>query len=761
MANLLNFKFGLHSKLPAAKTAGTVYITTDEQAMYVDLPKDSTSGELKRVRIGDIIVKDSVRDAKPPFAEGAFYYFAKENALLRWYDGAWKQVNSTSDVEADLSALSESLDAEILRSTTKDNAHDTAIKALQDDVAARVTTADFNAFKGTNTAAINEAKQAGLTAQAAAKTAQDAAEDAQDAADEANKGLATKLSLSGAETMKGDIKMGSYKITGLGDPVNNTDAATKAYVDSAKSAAVKAAEDASKAAAAAQKTADEAGAAAAQAQGTADGAMGRANDAYTLAESKATMAQVLEKGYATVGEVNAAKNAVIGKEGDKVSDITVYGAHAAAAAALAAAQDAQETADSKTTMADVEKKNYATKTEAEGYAKAVQGNTTSTVKTVEEAAAAAMQKAQTGVDNAALAKSAADDAQDTADQAKRDAATADEKARNAQAAAEAAAAAAKSADDNAKTRVLTNDFEAFKTTNTKAIEDVATLADTAQDTADGAVTAAGNAQKDATQALKDAAAASALANKMLPLAGGTMTGPIAMSNKKITGLAAPTNDSDAATKAYVDAEAKKVSDALDTLGDEVDSVSGVATAAMPKAGGTFVGNVTMGAGTTLTVLDPTAPGHAANKGYVDSAIADGIKANDAMTFKGTVGTNATVTTLPTSGVQKGDTYKVATAGTYATIPAKVGDLFINVADDDATPSWTHVSSGYEDDYLQKLVVDSATIHLTDGVSNNASGSVGGIKFQGANTSNIVMKVTAGTGDNPVHIVEASMVWGEF
>jgi hypothetical protein len=30
MANMLNFKFGQYENLPSAKTAGTVYVTTDE-----------------------------------------------------------------------------------------------------------------------------------------------------------------------------------------------------------------------------------------------------------------------------------------------------------------------------------------------------------------------------------------------------------------------------------------------------------------------------------------------------------------------------------------------------------------------------------------------------------------------------------------------------------------------------------------------------------------------------------------------------------
>lgn len=56
----------------------------------------------------------------------------------------------------------------------------------------------------------------------------------------------------------------------------------------------------------------------------------------------------------------------------------------------------------------------------------------------------------------------------------------------------------------------------------------------------------------ATQtALNNKADKSAL-NNYLPLAGGIMTGNIAMSSKKITGLATPSADADAANKAYVD-----------------------------------------------------------------------------------------------------------------------------------------------------------------------------------------------------------------
>jgi hypothetical protein len=248
---------------------------------------------------------------------------------------------------------------------------------------------------------------------------------------------------------------------------------------------------------------------------------------------------------------------------------------------------------------------------------------------------------------------------------------------------------------------------------------------------------------------------------MLPKAGGTMTGSIAMSNKKITGLAAPTDDADAATKAYVDAaeaDAKADAKAAQTT---ANSALGIANAALPKAGGTMSGAIAMGSNKITGLAGPEADGDATNKKYVDDAVKAGIAASDAMVYKGVIGSQNALNAITTAN--KGDTYKISTAFTVGTVKYKVGDIIINSGADGAAPTWDHITSGYEDDYLQKLAADAAnaTVHLTDGVTNTASGSVSGIKFVGAETSNIVMSVKAGTGNNPVHTVTASMVWGEF
>jgi hypothetical protein len=61
------------------------------------------------------------------------------------------------------------------------------------------------------------------------------------------------------------------------------------------------------------------------------------------------------------------------------------------------------------------------------------------------------------------------------------------------------------------------------------------------------------------------------------------------------------------------------------------------------------------------------------KTYIDSLLA----ANDAMVYKGTIGTGGTVTALPTTH-SAGWTYRVITAGTYAGVVCEVGDMITAV-----------------------------------------------------------------------------------
>jgi hypothetical protein len=114
MSNL-NFKWGPYANLEnAALKEGTIYITTDEQSMYVDLKKEikqddgTKKEEVVRARIqGSVLYYDSVEsftnNTTPPYATDVLYFFRKigtgdsatTNALMAYNGEDWVQVNIT------------------------------------------------------------------------------------------------------------------------------------------------------------------------------------------------------------------------------------------------------------------------------------------------------------------------------------------------------------------------------------------------------------------------------------------------------------------------------------------------------------------------------------------------------------------------------------------------------------------------------------------------------------------------------------------
>ena len=105
----------------------------------------------------------------------------------------------------------------------------------------------------------------------------------------------------------------------------------------------------------------------------------------------------------------------------------------------------------------------------------------------------------------------------------------------------------------------------------------------------------------------------------LPLAGGTMTGAIAMGTSKITGLGTPTAGTDATTKTYVD---------------------GVGDAKLALAGGTMTGNIVMGANKVTSTATPSADADLTTKVYVDSILGSATSAATSASAAATSATNA-------------------------------------------------------------------------------------------------------------------------
>lgn len=198
-----------------------------------------------------------------------------------------------------------------------------------------------------------------------------------------------------------------------------------------------------------------------------------------------------------------------------------------------------------------------------------------------------------------------------------------------------------------------------------------TNAATAQSTADGAATAAANANTNA--------------NGRVSKAGDTMTGALTLSG-------APTADLHAATKAYVDGQAASAkSGAEATAQGYVDALKGTsadaataitvygaiakaaaagtaasnaqttASNALPKAGGTMTGFITLHAA-------PTSNMHAATKKYVDDA-----KSSAVSTAKGTTSDASTVISI--YGARKYTDEKIAGVNsTISTLQTSIGNL---------------------------------------------------------------------------------------
>ena len=101
----------------------------------------------------------------------------------------------------------------------------------------------------------------------------------------------------------------------------------------------------------------------------------------------------------------------------------------------------------------------------------------------------------------------------------------------------------------------------------------------------------------------------------LPLAGGTMSGAIAMGSNKVTGLTNGSASGDAVNKGQ-----------LDTM--------------LPLAGGTMTGNIAIGSNVITSSANPTDDTHLARKAYVDSQLGNATAAATSATAAATSATAA-------------------------------------------------------------------------------------------------------------------------
>lgn len=224
----IRFKQGSLAALnKQAKTPGTLWFTTDEGAIYLDI-NESASG---RIRFGDYVIVDTV--AGLPEAghayESALYYAKAENVLARWDAEAnkWTQLNTPSfhsiAFEGSGNVLSGAsvkiVDGKrVLTFTTQSVATSENLAELQTAV-----TANTNRFSGMDTGATVVSYVTGVKTElegkitAASNLAQKGVDDAAAAAQLGQKGI------DDAAKVAGDLATLDTKVTGIDGRLNTAE----------------------------------------------------------------------------------------------------------------------------------------------------------------------------------------------------------------------------------------------------------------------------------------------------------------------------------------------------------------------------------------------------------------------------------------------------------------------------------------------------------------------------------------------------------
>ena len=168
----------------------------------------------------------------------------------------------------------------------------------------------------------------------------------------------------------------------------------------------------------------------------------------------------------------------------------------------------------------------------------------------------------------------------------------------------------------------------------------------------------------------------------------------------------------------------KIENGVITLGSNtITPLTSASTLNAAKLSGAIPSAVTA---TTQTAGDNSTK--IATTAFVTTAITN---LPEPMIFKGSLGTGGTITSLPTaSSTNEGFTYKVITAGTYASQSAKIGDTFISDGS-----NWVLIPSGDE----PSGTVTSITLKAGSGISldtdNTAITTSGTRTISHADTSN--------------------------
>jgi hypothetical protein len=122
-----------------------------------------------------------------------------------------------------------------------------------------------------------------------------------------------------------------------------------------------------------------------------------------------------------------------------------------------------------------------------------------------------------------------------------------------------------------------------------------------------------------------------------------------------------------------------------------------------------------------------------------------LSAADAMIFKGTIGTEGTITTLPTT-YSAGWAYKVITAGTFAGEVCEVGDLIIAIVDRAGTGNtnddWTVVQTNLDGVVIGPSSATDGNIPVYNGTSGKSIGTGYGVQTTLASSTTAIPRADA-------------------
>jgi hypothetical protein len=236
------------------------------------------------------------------------------------------------------------------------------------------------------------------------------------------------------------------------------------------------------------------------------------------------------------------------------------------------------------------------------------------------------------------------------------------------------------------------------------------------------------------------------------------TASVAMNSQKITGLATPTLNTDAATKAYADglitslvASAPTTLDTLNelavALGNDANFATTTATSLagkLPLAGGTMTGAIAMGSNKITGLGAPTVGTDAVTKTYVDSTLVlapgnltgviTSVGAATAIASQTGTGTKFVVDTSPTLitpniGAATGSSLSLTGAATASTVAATA-----STAGSSTTGAFTYGALGYSDTNHLATFASSVNSYNQLEIQNTNAGTAASADVVVANNS---------------------------